>query len=76
MLEPWICDDCFEQCLALFHSVLNIDYKNLLQNKMVTPSFFKKMLFLIWGFILHLYLLPHYLTQTESGRTLTMPLRK
>ena len=22
MLKPWICDDCFEQCFALFHSVL------------------------------------------------------
>ncbi len=22
MLKPWICDDCFEQCFTLFHSVL------------------------------------------------------
>ena len=39
MLKPWICDDCFEQCFTLFHSVLKTGFNGSYFSPLSIDSF-------------------------------------
>lgn len=64
MLKPRICNDCFEQCFTLFHTVLE-------KEKMKTQI--RPHAKIVWHLISENKLLPRCQTQTESDRILTKP---